>query len=463
MRIQKIKALITIILFLLIVRLLYISYVVGDDLKKEAFKQQTTLLNNKAERKIIYDKDMRVLAGASPRYKNNNILNHVIGYIWDGGASGIEKAFNSVLIKEHPDLIAVQKSAEGSVVKKTQLKSDESFSGIRLTVDYHIQSVVEEVMEEEKLTGAVIVADPKSGGILAMASKPGFERDKISSYFNSNNGELLNRALCQYNVGSVFKIITAASALESKFSYEYSFYCTGKTDIDGTSFVCNKKEGHGQLTFTEGFAHSCNCLFYNLGLETGYEQIRKCAYDFGFGEQILKINGFDEAWGNIPAIMGTTKSDVANISIGQGQILATPLQVADMMCTIANDGIRTQLTLIDGIVDSKGVCTPIKPTRTGRIISSDTNRALKQMLKEAVQYGTGMPAAIDGVQVAGKTATAETGWLKSGEFLTHGWFAGYFPADNPEYVCVVLAENGNYGSVSAAPVFKKIGEKILDL
>lgn len=462
MRIRKIKIIISVMMLLLAVRLSYIVLVNGGRYKKEAEKQQTVVVSADVKRQYIYDRKMRIAAGGSDRY-SGGILRHVIGYTWDGGASGIEKVFNDDLISENLGLVTALKDAAGNEVQRFYKKGESSYSGIKLTIDCNIQRAAENVLDSENVTGAAIVVDAKTGGILAMASRPDFDLDNIQKYLNSKNGELLNRAICRYNPGSVFKIITAAAALETGFSDEFTFECTGKTDIDGLDFVCSKADGHGKITFTQGFAYSCNCLFYTLGEQTGYDSIREYARRFGLGEKVLRINGFDEFKGNIPSAGGMTSRALANISIGQGEVLATPLQIADVLCTVANGGVRRQLSLIGGIVDENGVCTDIKPSEIGRVISADTARHLQQMLRETVMYGTGKNAEIPSAPAAGKTATAETGWERDGKLLTHGWFAGYFPYYDPKYVCVVFSEGGSYGSVSAAPVFAKIGEKILDI
>ena len=131
---------------------------------------------------------------------------------------------------------------------------------------------------------------------------------------------------------------------------------------------------------------------------------------------------------------------------------------------MANGGVRRQLSLIGGIVDENGVCTDIKPSEIGRVISADTARHLQQMLRETVMYGTGKNAEIPSAPAAGKNRNGGNRVGKGRKaFDSHGWFAGYFPYYDPKYVCVVFSEGGSYGSVSAAPVFAKIGEKILDI
>lgn len=448
MRIQKLTYGILFIFLLLIIRLSFIT-IGGKQLKNEAFSQQTA---NFYAGKCIYDSDMRELS-------NTTKMSHLIGYSWNGGAYGIKNTLKELSFVEEQNIFEIT-DVNGKTVSYAKKGND--YSGVMLTVNYHIQKIVEEVMDSCELTGAVVVVDTDTGGISAMASRPDFQNSNVEQYFKSDNGELINRATSQYNLGSIFKIVTAASALQTSFSYEYMYNCTGKINIDGRDFLCNKEDGHGIITFNQGMAHSCNCLFYDFGIKLGYSNIKKYALDFGFGEQVLKINGYDESRGNLPSDV-LSNQGLANVAIGQGEILATPVQVADMMCTIANDGIRKQLMLIGGIVDKNGNVAKIQPTETGRIISVDTARNIKQMLFEAVQYGTGVSAKPNNSSAVGKTGTAETGWTRNGETMTHGWFAGYFPAEKPRYVCVVLAENGGYGSDSASPVFKEIAKKILDL
>lgn len=420
----------------------------GDNLRQEAFAQQTI---NAQNQRIIYDHDMRVVT-------DSPIMPHIVGYTWNGGAYGLKKVLSEISF-DNKGVFAMS-DARGKTVN--YIKKADDFSGVRLATNYHIQKIVEDEMDKAKIKGAVVVADVKTGGILAMVSKPDFDENNVVNYFNSKNGELINRAISKYNIGSIFKIVTASAALETSYSYEYTFNCKGKVNIDGRDFFCDKEEGHGDLTFNQGMAYSCNCLFYNLGMNLGYDVIKKYATDFGFGEQVLKINGFDESKGNLPDNV-TTNQGLANVAIGQGEILATPVQVADMLLTVANDGVRKQLMLIDGIVDTKGQVEEILPTEIGRIISVDTARNIKQMLFDTVSYGTGMSASLKNYDVSGKTSTAETGWEQDGKVMTHGWFAGFFPSEEPKYVCVVLVENGGYGSESASPIFKNIAEKILDL
>ena len=464
-------------LCLLSVRIGFIMLVQGEQLSAAAVEQRTGRTEVGALRGFIYDRNMipltennRSLVAVQDgkpvygggRYRAGGLLSHVIGYVSaDGSGSGIEGAFDEILAETVENTVSYMKDVHNNVLEDTlKLHNTGGYSGIRLTVDYHIQQIAEAAMDAAGISGAVVVVDAKSGEIAAMASRPNFEQDRVAAYLDSENGELLNRAVSAYNAGSVFKIAVAAAALEERLSEEMTFVCTGALEIDGMEFVCHKAEGHGTLTLTEAVAYSCNCAFYQIGQLLGGAPLAYWARELGFGQKVLRVNGLSEQAGNMPALENAVPRTIANVSIGQGDVLVTPLQIADMLCTILNGGERLQLSLIKGIVDAQGDSADLKPVSLGRVLSVSTAQKLCSMLAEAVDYGTGTGAQPENMQVAGKTGSAQTGWMQNGELMTHGWFAGYFPRENPRYVCVVLAENGGTGSDSACPVFREISRQM---
>lgn len=458
---------------LLVFRIFYISILRCRHYTESVMAQRTASVNFVSPRGIIYDRNMIKLTDAKmklavkdgiPCYvgsRTSNLLSHVIGYISaDGSGSGIEGAFDYVLSADKDSHISYLKDINNKKISKGYaIDVSNSYSGIALTVDYHIQEIVEGAMDFHGINGAVVVADCNSGEILAMASRPDYDAANIEKYLNGTDGELINKAISEYNPGSVFKIAVAAAFMENHYNDEFYFECTGKTVIDGTEFVCHKKEGHGHQSLEQAFANSCNCAFYSIGEMTGMEDIYRYATEFGIGSEVLCINGIVESEGIVPAIV-QSKGELANVSIGQGDVMVTPLQIADMMCTVCNGGIRRQLTLIRGIVDDEGICKEVDATELGRVISETTARRLLDMMNLSVDYGTGKAAQLSNIHAGGKTGSAETGWVKDGKIMQQGWFAGYFPSENPQYVCVVMAENGVSGSDSACPVFKTIGDEM---
>lgn len=439
-----------------------------------ALAQRTEKIEIKSPRGIIYDRNMIKLADSEmklilkdgkPYYtdkRTRGILNHVIGYIsGDGSGCGIEGAFDYVLSSRGNSSVsrikATDKQRDGY-----SFDIDKNYGGVCLTIDYHIQKITEEAMDNHNINGAAIVADCSNGEIVAMASRPDFDRQRLADYLDGTDGELINKAIVQYNPGSVFKIVVAAAALENVVDKEVTYECTGKLNIGGIDFVCHKEDGHGKINLSEAFAQSCNCVLYQVGMELGIEQIHRYAMAFGIGKEVLNINGIAEGKGFVPA-GSVTLGELANVSIGQGEVMITPLQVADIVCTICNGGTRKQLTLIKGVVGDDGMCNEVGTAELGRVISRTTARRLMEMMCAVVEDGTGSGAKVEGFGAGGKTGSAETGWEKDGQLMQQGWFAGFFPKDNPRYVCVVISENGKSGSDSACPVFKEIGNRVCEL
>lgn len=441
-----------------------------------AVAQRTEKIKFTSPRGIIYDRNMIKLADSEmkvvindgkPYYvdkRTNGMLNHVIGYIsGDGSGCGIEGAFDYVLSSGETSSVSYLKDINNN--KKSEgysLEVEKNYGGVCLTIDYHIQKITEEAMDKFKINGGAVVVDVDSGEIVAMASRPDFDRHNLAEYLDGEDGELVNKCIAKYNPGSVFKTIVAAAALENSVGEETVYECKGRVEIDGREYVCHKKEGHGLVTVDEAFALSCNCAFYQMGLKLGMDRIYSCATSFGIGREVLNINGIAEARGYVPRV-AFSDGEVANASIGQGDVMATPLQIADIMCTVCNGGVRKQLTLIKGLADSNGICNQVGAADIGAVVSRGTARRLMDMMVLAVESGTGNTAQIGGFGAGGKTGSAETGWQKNGELMQQGWFAGFFPAGNPRYVCVVIAENGKSGSDSACPVFREIGERVCEL
>lgn len=480
MRLHRLRLTCLLLFALLGVRLFSLSILHGKPLAEQAMAQRTKKVVVQNTRGIIYDRGMRKLtdtqtqatqvAGVPPLYiskrYHNGLLSHVIGYLTaDSGGFGVEKAFDELLKDNQPATLSIVKDAKNQPIHEVGygLTQHPVYEGIKLSIDYYIQALTERAMDEEQINGAAIVVDAESGDILAMASRPNFSQDNIADYLDSKKGELINRALTAYDLGSVFKILVTSAALENGFSHEMLFDCTGSTMIDGMEFVCGRKEGHGHLTLQEGFALSCNSVYYQVGQALGIGPIAEYARAFGFGEQVLGINGMAESKGNVPHNPHAPPREIANLSIGQGSIQATPIQVADMVCTIVNDGKRKQLTLIKSLISQSGQGRDVEPVTLDQVISTDTARIVKNLMLQTVSYGTGTGANITEWGAGGKTGSAQTGWEVDGKTMTHGWFAGFFPAQNPKYVCVVLAENGHSGAESAIPVFRKIGEEIRQL
>ena len=477
------------LLFMLSIRLMYIGIYSGKTLETMAQKQQERKLAVKHTRGAFLDRNEKKITDAgdiklyltdkgeiSDKHGNDNVwefnikkrfpdtLGHLIGYtdIDSEGKSGLEALYNDVLKTDGKTNVKYMADAFGNPAHSYSLEEEKSKTqtDIKLTLDVDIQKIVYNVMKKHIKKGAAVVLDIESFDVLSMVSLPDFNEDKIESYTASSDGELLNRALMGYNAGSVFKIITAAATLEKAPEFvNRTFDCRGSYDLyDGHIFACHKKEGHGVIGFKEAFAKSCNCSFYIAGLETGAQNIISLAEKMGIGKSLLDI-GYDERCGNLPKRSIYSNAETLNICIGQGEILVTPLHCAVIAATVANRGKLREVNLVDSFINKEG---SINKRKSGEyeLINEETARVLSDMMRECVLSGTASYAADSKTNISGKTGSAESGWIKDGSPLVHGWFCGFFPYENPKYAMAILSEGGRSGAGSCVVPFVEIAEEI---
>lgn len=398
----------------------------------------------------------------------SGIAAHITGYVSrDGsGLSGVEKKYDSILKSSANYTVTYNADAAGRPYDgqraQVVVETAEQINGVKLTLDYHIQKIAEDVMNEYITRGAAVILDVQSFDILAMVSRPLYTADNVSDSLSSDGGELLNRALCAYNAGSVFKIVTAAAALEGNPAYEYSqYYCRGSSIIEDTSFPCHKSDGHGLQNFGTAFANSCNIAFYQTGLAVGGKKLTNTAMKLGLGKKVLRWSD-EEAEGIIPRKSSYPPLENVNLSIGQGDILITPLQCAVMAATVANGGIRKDVHIADCITDQNGnEISSLRHEQQFEAMTPHTAQTIGAMMRQSVLTGTAKAAADCHVAISGKTGSAETGWQNAdGTLAVHGWFCGYFPYENPKYAMVVFCEDGKSGAASCVEPFIKICEEI---
>jgi len=405
------------------------------------------------------------------RYDTSGIAAHVIGYlngVDQTGEAGIEKYYEDALAYDKKNSIGIVTDARNNIMQGLgyrlfKRKGENEKLNVKLTLDYHIQKIAEDVMEEKGIKGAVVIQDVLSGDILAMASKPGFDQSRVEYYLDSHNNELFNRATASYNLGSIFKIVDAALIIENEDNPWREFFCPGYIDVGDIIFKCPSFEegGHGWVNLEEAFAHSCNPYFIDASIRTGYHKIIEKAREFGLGECTgIWEQGVSESAGNLPDYDAYySDGDIANIALGQGEIMATPLQVSNMVATIANGGIRNRPNIADSIIDEEGnKVRELKKREWKRVVSKETADKLKVLMEEVTTSGTGYRASLKEYGGSGgKTGSAETGRRD----VVHAWFAGYFPKTNPKYSMAVFIENGKSGGSAAAPVFEEIAERIM--
>ncbi len=402
------------------------------------------------------------------RYSDSGIATHLVGYCGsEGGESGIERAYDEWLSSASGKLtVTCRINAAGrSLDAARQEVSDttgNSSRGVMLTIDSHIQNIVETASAEYIDCGAVVVMDVKSSEILAMASLPDYNRNDIAAVLNDENSPLLNRALSAYNAGSVFKPVIAAAALESGIDPLEEYECEGKVTIGSNTMGCINRTAHRTVNMYSAIAHSCNTYFINTAANTGADKILSMAESLGFGKSTQLATDYKASSGTLPSAESLKNpAALANFSFGQGTLTVTPVQIAAMFAAIARGGEYIEPSVFIGLTDENmNIVSTQKKAASHTAMSSETARILGECLRTAVLEGTAKAGASDKVTSAAKTGTAETGIFKNNKAVNQAWYAGYFPYEDPQYVCVVLAESGTSGGASAGPVFKEIAERI---
>lgn len=386
------------------------------------------------------------------------------------GLDGIEYFYDRILRGEDGGS-ELEVDAQGRVLKTIGYKEPVPGANIYLTIDRRIQEIASQAMEGKK--GAVIVMNPENGEILAMVSKPSYPLeifDKINlqewkDLQNHKSSPFQNRAIsAKYPPGSVFKIITAIAALENNLVNEKeTFECKGTYKVGNRVFRCWERKGHGKICLLKGIAHSCDVVFYELGKRAGASLLKKFSYKFGLGN----ITGIDLP-GEVKGLVPDRRwkrihfrenrwflGDTINMSIGQGFLQTTPLQIAVMTSIVANGGYRVKPHLLKKI-EKNGEEKYISFKKLKIDLKEKNLKILKEGMKLAVEEGTGRFCKIPFLKIAGKTGTADDPPKKK----PHAWFVGFAPYENPQYCVAVVVEEGGKGGEVAAPVAREIFEKI---
>ncbi len=398
------------------------------------------------------------------RYAAAPLCVHLLGYC-DGegrGVSGLEAAFDAILTGSGAgDSVQCEVTAQGTLQSGAEpqlLQEDSGAQGVRLMISRKIQRMVEAVADQTMTTGCVVVLDTASGKLRACVSQPDFDPENVSDRLDAENSPLVNRAFQSYAVGSVFKPVLAAAALETgKSGLVYN--CLGYLVVDGQVFRCAGGVAHGEVDLAAALEKSCNGYFIRLGQELGAETVHEMAERLGFGRPLELTENLCTAAGTLPELKRLTSSgQFANFCFGQGELLATPLQIAGMMNTIASDGCYRTTQIVDCILEETTgkEQTVLSHRKAERVLSTHTAARLRELLTGVVAEGTGHEAAPEEQMAGGKTGTAQTGQFSAGKELKNYWFAGFYPAEQPRYTIVVMQDAQSDPTESSAAVFAKI-------
>lgn len=348
-------------------------------------------------------------------------------------------------------------------------------ASVEITLDSTLQQVAADQLGDQR--GAVVALDPRTGEILAMVTSPTYDPTLLAGHNTSEVNEnyqrllndpadpLINRAIAgkTYPPGSVFKLVVAAAALESGYSPDSDLYAPQELDLPGTSATIGnygdeKCAPTDSITLDDALRVSCNTAFANLGMSLGWSVIERKAKEFGWTQQIdIPLRAAASQLPDDP-----NEPQTAQSSIGQFDVRSTPLQMAMVTAAIANGGTLMNPYLVKTVrAPDLRVIRDTKPTEFSQPMTPAEARALTKMMVHVVDSGTGRAARIEGVKVAGKTGTAETGTGSP----PHSWFVGFAPADNPTIAVAVLVENGGdrgaagkeaTGGIVAAPIAQAI-------
>jgi penicillin-binding protein 2 len=402
------------------------------------------------------------------------------------GKAGIERQYND-LLKGTDGARRIVVNTYGAEVAVLDSTPPTPGRDLRLTLDYDLQAVAEQGFQED--SGALVALSPQTGEVLALVSRPTFDPNLFAGGRISNqdwaglmsdpNLPLVNRAIqAQLAPGSIFKIVMAAAAIQSgTATEETSFYCPGGANFYGRYFRCWQTRGHGRVSLHQAIVHSCDVFFYNLGRNLGVERIADYSVQFGLGRK----TGIDlphEQTGTVPSPEWKERvfrekwypGETISLAIGQGALTTTPLQIAYSVGGIATGGYfaRPHLIALEELTARGRKVPPGAEVRVA--LAEETVAAVTDALYGVVnEGGTGGRARIVGLDVGGKTGTAQVASIDASRsakaagspLLDNAWFVGLAPRRNPEIVVAVLYQAGEHGAL-AAPLARDVIKAYFD-
>lgn len=446
----------------LILMLTYVQVWAAPSLKINAANTRAVEEEMKIERGIILSADGEQLARNHqqgqyyPReYPSGDLTEPWLGYNdLRYGRAGIERVYNEELTGQ-AGLLGVT-SYWSQILGENKRGAD-----LKLTIQMKVQRAAAKALGDRK--GAVVALDPRTGAILAMVSYPRYDPNNLDAQWTNliadPDSPLVNRAIQGlYPPGSVFKIIVASAGLQTgTVTTDTKFSDTGSVKLGGYEINNYGNKAYGDHTFAQAFASSINTTFAKLGVKLGADTFAGYVDPFGFGKSFpWRLGG---AKSKFPDAGGMDTAQLAQASIGQGGVLSTPLLMGLAAAAVANQGTIMKPYIVDQIISYNGaIVDKTSPSAWLRPITPATAATMRDMMIQVVRSGTGTAAAIGGVQVAGKTGTAEVAGAQP-----HAWFAGFAPAGNPQVAVVVLVENSGSGGSVAAPIAKQVIQAALGL
>ena len=403
------------------------------------------------------------------------------------GQYGVEKSFDRH-VRGQAGLKHVEVDAHGSEKQEVVIEQPQAGNDLYLTIDVRLQKVAEDLLGNEY--GAIVALDPNTGDILAMASRPGFDPNVLSRELTpkqwveivQDEGRPLNNRASQgqYPPGSTFKVPMAVAALETKtMAPSSTVSCNGGYQFGNRIYHDWKASGHGAVALHDALVHSCDVYFYTVGQRMGIDVMAEYGKEFGLG-QGTGVELPSERAGIMPSTAWKQKAkntawlpgETISAAIGQGYVTVTPLQMASLIGTVANNGTSYRPRLVRAVMDrTLGNLQELPAVPRGKIKAKpETFRLVKEALADVVTKGTATRAKSSLVTIGGKTGTAQVAALRTGpeesipkKFRDHAWFVAFAPVDSPKIAVAVLGEHMGHGGAAAAPLAKELIETYVKL
>jgi peptidoglycan glycosyltransferase len=444
----------------------------AEALRDNELNRRELLEEQRIHRGPIRARDGQVIARSvegkggtfSRRYPLGELFGHPVGYSYiDIGRYELEQSRNDELSGERDDV--------GSIIDQLSGREREG-EEVRTTLDVGAQRVAFEALGAQR--GAVVALEPQTGRIRVMASNPSYDPDALrrrgalKQLDDAPGSPLVNRTtMGQYPPGSTMKVVTAVAAIDSgKFTKDSTLDGSSPKTISGAPLNNFGGEDFGVIPLTQALTNSVNTVWAQVGVDLGGATMQRYMERFGFYDRVevdlptrqrersgvyVQGRGIED--------MTSDRVDVGRAAIGQGGLLATPLQMAMVASAVANDGTLMRPVLTERIVDRDGRSEEVEPEELSQVMKESTALEVGDMMASVVREGTGTAAALSGIDVAGKTGTAE---IIPAQNVNQPWFIGFAPRDNPKIAVAVTIERSNgTGGVVAAPIAKRVMEELL--
>lgn len=428
-----------------------------EELFNNSYNNRQQIVNAQNRRGSIYAAGGEILAqtvvdeeGKEQRvYPYDNLFAHAVGYTGKG-KSGVEEQMNYDLVQS--GIPATEK------VRNELIGEKNPGDNVYTTLDVTVQEAASKAMGIYK--GAIIAIEPSTGRIVAMVSKPDFDPNKIATLWDDliadeESGTLLNRTTQGlYPPGSTFKIVTTLEYIrENPDTYQnYSYNCTGHFEYEGDRINCYHGSKHGKVDLKKSFAKSCNSSFANIGIGLDRTKFVRTMDSLLFNKELPLDCKYNQS--KIVLDEDTAPDQMMQNAIGQGKTQITPIQLAMITATIANNGELMKPYMIDRVETVSGnKVKHFSPAKYGRLMTEEEAAILKEYMEEVVESGTGTKLSGLSYTAAGKTGSAEFGLNK---LESHAWFTGFAPVEDPRLVVTVIIEGAGSGGDYAVPMAKRV-------